>query len=63
MRAGDYQKMWTHGRTGFDHGRRGLYNKRDYIVLNAKLEAKGWRPHHGLDAGIRELIKGQSNVA
>ena len=47
-----------HRRTGFDHGRRGLYNKRDYIVSNAKLEAKGWRPRHGLDAGIRELIKG-----
>ena len=24
----------------------------------AKLEGKGWRPHHSLDAGIRELIKG-----
>ncbi len=33
-------------------------DKRDYIVSNAKLEAKGWRPHHSLDAGIRELIKG-----
>jgi len=45
-------------RTGFDHGRRGLYKKRDCIVSNAKLEAKGWHPHHGLDSGIRELIKG-----
>ncbi len=33
-------------------------DKRDYVVSNAKLEAKGWRPHHSLDAGIRELIKG-----
>ena len=33
-------------------------DKRDYIVSNEKLEATGWRPDHGLDAGIRELIKG-----
>jgi nucleoside-diphosphate-sugar epimerase len=33
-------------------------DKRDYIVSNAKLEATGWRPQHGLDAGIQELIKG-----
>ena len=33
-------------------------DKRDYIVSNAKLEATGWAPQHGLDAGIRELIKG-----
>ena len=33
-------------------------DKRDYIVSNAKLEATGWRPDYGLDAGIRELVKG-----
>ncbi len=33
-------------------------DKRDYIVSNDKLEAAGWRPDHGLDAGIVELIKG-----
>ena len=33
-------------------------DKRDYIVSNDKLEATGWVPDHGLDAGIRELIKG-----
>jgi nucleoside-diphosphate-sugar epimerase len=27
-------------------------------VSNAKLEATGWAPQHGLDAGIQELIKG-----
>jgi nucleoside-diphosphate-sugar epimerase len=33
-------------------------DKRDYVVSNAKLEATGWRPDYGLDAGIRELVKG-----
>jgi nucleoside-diphosphate-sugar epimerase len=33
-------------------------DKRDYVVSNEKLERTGWRPDHGLDAGIRELIKG-----
>lgn len=33
-------------------------DKRDYIVSNEKLERTGWRPDHGLDAGILELIKG-----
>ncbi len=33
-------------------------DKRDYIVSNAKLEATGWRPQHGLDAGVVELVKG-----
>ena len=33
-------------------------DKRDYVVSNDKLEATGWRPDHGLDAGIQELIKG-----
>jgi nucleoside-diphosphate-sugar epimerase len=33
-------------------------DKRDYIVSNAKIEATGWRPQHGLAAGVRELVKG-----
>ncbi len=33
-------------------------DKRDYIVSNAKIEATGFRPEWGLDAGIRELLKG-----
>jgi nucleoside-diphosphate-sugar epimerase len=33
-------------------------DKRDYLVSNEKLEATGWRPDFGLDAGIQELIKG-----
>ncbi|MBF0624925.1 MAG: NAD(P)-dependent oxidoreductase [Magnetococcales bacterium] len=33
-------------------------DKRDYIVSNAKVEATGFRPAHGLDDGIPELIKG-----
>ena len=33
-------------------------DKRDYIVSNEKLEATGWKPDFGLDAGIQELIKG-----
>ena len=33
-------------------------DKRDYLVSNDKIEATGWHPDHGLDAGIRELIKG-----
>jgi len=33
-------------------------DKRDYIVSNEKLEATGWRPDNGLDAGIAELIRG-----
>jgi len=33
-------------------------DKRDYVVSNEKLEATGWTPDHGLDRGIRELIKG-----
>ncbi|MGF1475451.1 MAG: NAD-dependent epimerase/dehydratase family protein [Geminicoccaceae bacterium] len=33
-------------------------DKRDYIVSNEKFEGTGWRPKHGLDDGIRELIKG-----
>lgn len=33
-------------------------DKRDYIVSNEKIESLGWRPQHGLDDGIRELVKG-----
>jgi nucleoside-diphosphate-sugar epimerase len=33
-------------------------DKRDYIVCNARIEATGWRPDHGLDDGIRELVRG-----
>ncbi len=33
-------------------------DKRDYIVSNAKIEKTGFRPQHGLAAGITELIKG-----
>lgn len=33
-------------------------DKRDYIVSNERMEATGWRPAHGLDDGIRELVKG-----
>jgi len=33
-------------------------DKRDYIVSNAKIEALGFQPAFGLDAGIVELVKG-----
>lgn len=33
-------------------------DKRDYLVSNEKLEKTGWFPDHGIDAGIKELIKG-----
>jgi nucleoside-diphosphate-sugar epimerase len=33
-------------------------DKRDYIVSNSRIEATGFQPMHGLDDGIRELIKG-----
>jgi nucleoside-diphosphate-sugar epimerase len=32
-------------------------DKRDYVVINDKLERTGWRPGYTLDDGIVELIK------
>lgn len=37
-------------------------DKRDYIVSNARIEATGYRPAHGLDDGIRELVKGYRTI-
>ena len=37
-------------------------DQRNYVVSNAKLEATGWKPQVGLDAGIRELIKGYTMI-
>ena len=37
-------------------------DKRNYIVSNDKIEGRGWRPKHGLDAGIHELIKGYTMI-
>lgn len=37
-------------------------DQRNYIVSNAKIEATGFRPRVGLDAGIAELIKGYQVV-
>lgn len=37
-------------------------DKRDYIVSNAKIEATGFAPAHGLDVGIQELIKGYTMI-
>lgn len=37
-------------------------DKRDYIVSNEKVEALGWRPKHGIDDGIRELVKGYTMI-
>ena len=33
-------------------------DKRDYLVSNEKMEKTGWKPKHGLDIGIAELVKG-----
>jgi nucleoside-diphosphate-sugar epimerase len=33
-------------------------DKRDYIVSNARIEATGYQPKHGVDDGVRELVKG-----
>ena len=37
-------------------------DKRDYIVSNEKLEKTGWFPDFGIDAGIKELIKGYAMI-
>ncbi|MBU4461355.1 MAG: hypothetical protein KJ579_12355, partial [Verrucomicrobia bacterium] len=37
-------------------------DQRNYIVSNAKIEATGYRPRVGLQAGIAELIKGYQVV-
>lgn len=37
-------------------------DQRNYIVSNAKIEATGFTPSMGLDAGIAELIKGYSMI-
>jgi len=34
------------------------FDQRNYIVSNAKLESKGWKPEFSLEDGIQELIKG-----
>lgn len=31
-------------------------DQRDYLVSNAKIEARGWRPRFSLDDGIREMV-------
>jgi nucleoside-diphosphate-sugar epimerase len=33
------------------------FDQRNYMVSNAKLESKGWKPNYTLDDGIQELIK------
>ncbi len=37
-------------------------DQRNYMVSNEKLESKGWKPKHGLDDGIEELIKGYKSI-
>lgn len=34
------------------------FDQRNYMVSNAKLESKGWKPEFGLEKGIQELIEG-----
>jgi len=34
------------------------FDQRNYMVSNAKLESKGWKPEFSLEAGIQELIMG-----
>jgi len=37
-------------------------DQRNYIVSNAKIESKGYKPSYSLDDGIKELIKGFSHL-
>jgi nucleoside-diphosphate-sugar epimerase len=37
-------------------------DQRNYIVSNAKIEATGFKPMYSLDAGIGELIKGDTMI-
>ena len=37
-------------------------DKRDYLVLNEKIEKTGWKAQHGLDMGIKELMKGYQMI-
>ena len=37
-------------------------DQRNYMVSNAKLEAKGWTPDFSIDRGIEELIKGYRSI-
>jgi nucleoside-diphosphate-sugar epimerase len=34
------------------------FDQRNYMVSNAKLESKGWKPEFDLEDGIQELIAG-----
>ena len=34
------------------------FDQRNYMVSNAKLESKGWKPEFSLEKGIQELIEG-----
>jgi nucleoside-diphosphate-sugar epimerase len=38
------------------------FDQRNYMVSNAKLESKGWKPQFGLKEGIQELIEGYQLV-
>jgi len=38
------------------------FDQRNYMVSNAKLESKGWKPEFSLEAGIQELIMGYQSI-
>lgn len=38
------------------------FDQRNYMVSNAKLESKGWKPQFTLEDGIEELIKGYQSI-
>lgn len=38
------------------------FDQRNYMVSNAKLESKGWRPEFSIDDGIEELIKAYRSI-